>query len=172
MKHIEQLEKAKTLAIIHRQYNKALKIVNYLLKLKSSDIDALRLKGNILDLQTLDLMRDQSVISTDAQNFDHARICYEKILKLDPGNIVALIDMGDYWERRENYEIALEYYNKAIERLRNGHFYNSFEDECEEAFWSKAELLKNIGRVEEASFCVADGLQLCPDSELLSGDQK
>ena len=172
MKRIKLLEKAKALAVLHRKYNESIEIVDYLLRHRSNDIDALRLKGNILDLQALDLMQDQSVDSTDIQNLDHARTCYEKILTLDPENVVALIDMGDYWKHRENYEVASEYYNRAIELLKRGHFYSSFESECEEAFRSKAELLKYIGKTEEAFFCIAEGLRLCPDSELLSEDQE
>jgi tetratricopeptide (TPR) repeat protein len=101
---------------------------------------------------------------------EDARTCYEKILQLDPENTVAHIDLGDYWEQKGDYDTALKLYNRAITLLKRGVFYNSYAEECEEAFWSKSELLKTVGKTDEYYLCIAEGLRLCPESELLKTD--
>jgi tetratricopeptide (TPR) repeat protein len=141
------LERAKNLSIVERQYDKALEIISKLLESDRKDIDALRLKGNILDLMGSDPIQDVTETSGAMDNFEKARECYEEILRIDPQNTLALIDMGDYWEQMGDYEIALKFYDKAIELLKKGHFYISYEDEMEEAFSSRSELIKIIRNI-------------------------
>ncbi len=95
-----------------------------------------------------------------------ARQCYEKILRQDPLHAGALVDLGDYWERRRNFDSALELYDKAIALLR-GKICGECPDELEYAYHVKICLLEETGRPEEAERCLREALRLCPDSDLL-----
>lgn len=160
------LEKARYMATITGQYSEAIEVVNTLFAVNGEDIDALKLKGNILDLSALGLIKD-NMLREGRQQFEEARTYYEQILKLDTNNIPALVDMGDYWRRSEKPEMALAYYGKAINLLKQGFYYISRNDEIEEAFYAKSELLRAIGKNAEAEECRIEGLQLCPSAELL-----
>ncbi len=78
----------------------------------------------------------------------------------------ALVDLGDYWERRRNFDSALELYDKAIALLR-GKICGECPDELEYAYHVKICLLEETGRPEEAERCLREALRLCPDSDLL-----
>ena len=53
-KRIDILEEARYLAVIEKKYRNALSLLHDILEKDSSDVDALRLKGNIFDLMALD----------------------------------------------------------------------------------------------------------------------
>ncbi len=142
---IKLLEKAKYLATIKKQYDKALEITNDLLAFNGSDIDALRLKGNILDLEQLDLNQNDSRRKS-ARRYEEARKCYENILGLDRNNPLAYIDLGDYWKRKGENGLAMKHYNRAISSLKKGHFHVCAEEEMEEALSAKADLIQSVSK--------------------------
>ena len=82
----------------------ALEIVNRLLLDDPLDVEALSLKGTILEV--LDTYTD-------------ARRCYEKILDINPMNARALIDVGDTYELTDDLETALSFYDRAIDILND-----------------------------------------------------
>ena len=162
-KRINLLEKAKYLATIQGQYDDAISIVNKLLCINNEDIDALRLKGNILELRSFAIK--QKNCTNDI--LDDPKIYYYKILQLDSDNTLALIDLGDYWQVKGKLELVLKFYNKAIDLLKKGHFYLSHKDEIEEAYWGKSEVLMKMNEKDESLKCKVEGLRWYPDSELL-----
>lgn len=164
---VSHLEKAKQLATLDKKYDNALNIVSRLLKLNGNDIDALRLMGNILDLKEMDNYNKSSLKNYSRPELENAKKYYDDILRLDPDNTLALIDIGNYWERRGDYKASLEHYNKVISLLNQGHYYLSLEDEYEEVFFNKALLLKSMGRIDDYSQTLKEGLLHCSESTLL-----
>jgi tetratricopeptide (TPR) repeat protein len=145
------LNESKNLAMEGR-YKEALEMVNQLLLTISDDLDGLRLKGNILDLEV-------SVENIEFPEHERkaklamAQKCYERILELDPNNVLALIDLGDYWQNRTYFKQSLDYYNQALNLLKNNHFYLSLEDEFIEAFMGKKEVLQKMNKEPELNIC-------------------
>ncbi len=145
------LNKAKFLTM-EGKYKKALKFIDKLLITNPNDVDALRLKGNVLSVKITDenysfCEKKRKLVLCSIQK------CHERILKFDPNNMLALIDLGDYWRNESCFDKSLQYYNKAISLLKEGHFYLSLEDELIEAFYGKKELLKNINEKSELLKC-------------------
>ncbi len=163
---LDQLENAQYLATIEKNYTDALEIVDALLHEDPDDVDALRLKGNILDLKSLDQKTENPASSSYEKYQEKARCCYAAILKISPNNTVAHIDLGDYWSRKEEYGKAVLYYNKAIELLNKGHFFCDREEELKEALISKAELLKEVGDSEGYDKCLQDLKKWLPNIDL------
>ncbi|MBT5470004.1 MAG: hypothetical protein HOK41_05330 [Nitrospina sp.] len=167
---LKKLEEAKELALI-AEYDSAFEILDYLLKSDENDLDALRSKGNKLEMKALRMQNDISDEEVQVF-FDEALKCYEKISKIDPDNILNLIDLGDHWSNKENFDIALPFYEKAIELLKKGEFTISHKDECEEAFFGKSELLREMGKEKEADQCKKEGVEFFPTSILLGGREE
>ena len=114
----QQLEKARALAT-ECSYDAALEVVEKLLFDSPNDIEILRLKGNILEQKTLDLYEYSQQKLTRSSEFLLARECYEQILRLDPQNSVALIDLGDHYKYLDAYDKAFSYYDQAVAVLRS-----------------------------------------------------
>ena len=139
---ISLLEDAKFLALFDKKYDEAIFLVDRLLSERDNDIDALRLKGNILDLKALDISLPTD-LETNKGFFSEAKKCYEKILEIDQNNALAMIDLGDYWAREDNYSVALKWYDNAIHVLENGIYHSSLEEEMEEAVCKRSELIES-----------------------------
>lgn len=145
------LEKAKFLAMAGK-YQEALKVVNELLTTFPNELDVLRLKGNILDLEVSAENIEFPEHERKAK-FTMAQKCYERILELDSNNVLALIDLGDYWQNRSSFKQSLDYYNQALNLLKDNRFYLSLEDEFVEAFRGKKEVLQIMNRKSELIKC-------------------
>lgn len=130
----ESLEQAKRLSLAG-EYHEAHHIVDELLNDNPDNLDVLRLKGNILDLE---------YASKEDVSLPPSRYYYEKILTIDSENTLALIDLGDYWLNAEAYEKSLHYYDKAISLLEHDKFCLSKADELEEARNGKSEALRQL----------------------------
>jgi tetratricopeptide (TPR) repeat protein len=145
------LNESKFLAMEGR-YKEALEMVNQLILTISDDLDGLRLKGNILELE---VYAENSEVSDDDRKAKLAIVqkCYERILELDSNNILALIDLGDYWQNQSHFDKSLDYYDKAIYLLKEKRFYLSLKDEFVEAFRGKKEVLQKMNKESELNIC-------------------
>ena len=121
----------------------ALEIVNRLLLDDPLDVEALSLKGTILEV--LDTYTD-------------ARRCYEKILDINPMNARALIDVGDTYELTDDLETALSFYDRAIDILNDLLPTDSGNEDLEQAVCNKARILRDIGRAADAAACLNSAL--------------
>jgi tetratricopeptide (TPR) repeat protein len=137
-----------------RDSREAVKIIdNYLSKLNRPDLDLLILKGNILD---------------SASRFDDAKKTYEQILRLDPTNAPALIDLGDYYSNsKSDFRKALRYYDRAFRLLYSGGGYFDKKGEFIDACTEKAAALIQLKKPLDAMKCVISGLQRYPASRML-----
>lgn len=151
------------------EYEEALVVLNRLIKTYPEYISAVVLKGNILDIWASDDAVDDT---KSEQLYEDARACYELALKMDTDCIPAYIDLGDYWKIKNNLQNALESLNIAIELLEAGKQWESREDEIDDAFSRKAAILRELGREDEAAFCLAVGRRLNPTSIMLEKDEK
>lgn len=102
----ELLEEAAGYAV-DRDTDRALSIVNDLLSTDPDDIDALLLKGHLLEMRG---------------NSDLARELNERVIELDPGNVHALIDLADCDQDNGDFEHALERLEEAQARVEAGFY--------------------------------------------------
>jgi tetratricopeptide (TPR) repeat protein len=124
----------------------ALKALEGMLAADADYIEALRLKGNILEVAALEQAdRDQDTPLKHPGMWE-ARRCYERILQLDPDNTLALIDLGDHFGNLYAYEKAEDFYQRAIALLERGVFRWSLGDEIQEVFDALADLYDETGR--------------------------
>ena len=147
------MDKVRSLDLL-REAPKAIRLLDqYLETVNREDIDVLRLKGNVLDIQL---------------KFENSRQIYKHILRHCPDNTLALIDMGDAWARSDEYARAIPYYNRALRLINNGHYtsgmyvYPFKEDEFIEASKGKAEALLELKRPLAALRCLVNALQKYP----------
>ena len=163
------LARSRYLAAIRKEYDKALLILEKLLAENNADLDVLRLKANILDLKSLDSLESSNCTSTSLENgFETAKSYYDKILTIDPNNPPVLLDLGDYFSRKGDHTKALELFDRAISLLKAGHFWGDLEEEFEEAYFAKIELLETMGKKTESIECLAEARKNCPKSHLFS----
>ncbi len=148
--HLQQLETIRSLATAGR-YDEALVNVSKVLKHNPNDLEALRLRGNILELKVLDYGQFRPQKLMRSKEYLEARSCYEQILKVDPNNTLALIDMGDHFFNVDAYDRAEAYYVNALSLLRNGEFRLSWEDELREAFDRYMDLCEQRGDLHKKS---------------------
>jgi tetratricopeptide (TPR) repeat protein len=144
---IKTLSEAKNMAFLEKDYDSSISILDEWLNSNKDDVDALRLKGNILDLKALDLMQDGI---EDISLFELARNCYEKILIIKPNSPLAYVDLAEYWLRNGCAKEALTLCNKSIELLENGYSSVCMNDEIEEAYNCKIDILNKLARTKEA----------------------
>lgn len=145
------LNDAKLLALAEK-YEEALKVVNQLLTIRPNDLDGLRLKGNLLELEVY-AERQEFADSEKQAQLTMAQQCYEHILKIDPNQVLALIDLGDYWQNQSFLAESLNHYNQALNLLKQNLFYLSLEDELIESFRGKQEVLQILGKISDLRRC-------------------
>lgn len=151
----QKLERAKELAL-DGSFESALEIIDDLLGDNHLDVDALRLKGNVLDLEVV----HQTTLLNNAEKADKielAKQCYEEALNISPNNVLALVDIADFWREQQQYDKALQYYDQALELLQHGQAYLSLEDELEEALSGKLETLRILGDDKRIAICEEEG---------------
>lgn len=132
---IRILEAARAQATLEHDTEGAIRMLEAMLRENPDDLDALMLKGNILDMDG---------------NHEEALNFYQQALNLDPENVPALIDFGDCIAWLGRYQEAIGYYDRALELLKHGKFYLNPRDECKSAYLGKLEALRDSGHVEEA----------------------
>jgi tetratricopeptide (TPR) repeat protein len=123
------------------RYDAALEIMEGLLSKAPTDIESLRMKGNLLELKAMDLLEHSVKKLTSSSDYLAARQCYESILEIDPRNVTAHIDLGDHYRNLGAKDRALDYYKLAATHLENG-------DQSRPA-WKQAmqELLERVGEL-------------------------
>lgn len=131
-------------------YDAALDILGGLLADDAGDLAALRLRGNVLELKAMDLFEHSYRKLTSSPDYMAARQCYEAILKLDPGNIRALIDLGDHFRNLEAYDQSIGYYRRAQEGLQLKRTSVDWKDNINELMKAAVLLTKVERTVEDA----------------------
>lgn len=105
------------MASLEGDYERALAIVDSILAGQPNDIEALRLKGNTIDLKILACMRPVGIESRESEIVT-ARECYEKILAQDPHDYPALLDLADHCRNFGRKPEAQEQYKRLVDLLR------------------------------------------------------
>ena len=141
-KHLEEIRNT----ALSGEYSDALSEIDKIIDGRPGYIDALRLKGNVLELRALDRAQSRGGSLLRCRDYVAARRCYEHILQLDPGNTLALIDLGDHFRNLGAAMKALEFYEQAIALLSSGRFGWSRKEEIVEAFGNAAELYGELGK--------------------------
>jgi tetratricopeptide (TPR) repeat protein len=133
------------------QYGEALAALEKVLDRQPEHMEALRLKGNVLELTVLDRAQYRSEKLLRSKDWLAARKSYESILSLDPENTLALIDLGDHYRNMGASTKSLEYYEAAIVLLEKGQFRWSKKAEVDEVCSHAAELYAELERDEDAA---------------------
>ncbi|MEP7242863.1 MAG: tetratricopeptide repeat protein [Gammaproteobacteria bacterium] len=141
----KRLEEIRDTAI-SGQYADALAELEEIIGGRPVHVEALRLKGNILELKALNRAQHHAQKLLRSRDYVNARKCYEEILALEPDNTLALIDLGDHFRNLGASTKALDYYERAISLLSKGRFSWSRKEEIEEAFEHAAGLYTELGR--------------------------
>jgi tetratricopeptide (TPR) repeat protein len=137
------LEAAKSEALAGRR-QEALRIVNSILVGAPDTLDALRFKGNVIELDVFDEERNSSEKFVRSDRIQEAATCYERILAIDPSNVLALVDLGTHWKNRGDFHKALDYFDRALLLLKGGSFGQSWQDEFDEAMNGKNEIAREL----------------------------
>lgn len=146
---LQQLEQARALAM-ECSYDAALDLVEELLLKYPDDMEGLRLKGNILEQKALDLNEYIKAKLTKSPEYLLARECYEQVLRVDPRNTVALIDLGDHYKNLDAYDKAFAFYEQAVDLLRSGESRLGRADELEEILSTCLDLSRQKQTAERA----------------------
>ena len=130
----------------------ALEIVNDFLRRDPCDVEALGLKGNILEWLDAD---------------DDARKCYDEILQIDPTNARALIDIAGTYLNTDDPEACITFSNRALALLSGSYILEVQKQVFEDAIYIKVEALRDMDRKQDAIACLQEALSRVPDSEHL-----
>lgn len=145
---------ARHLATNHQPQKAIERIDTYLRDIDSTDVELLVLKGNIYDSRGM---------------FSEAKKTYETVLHIEPHNIKALTDLGEYYSCCEHdYRRALRYFDRALHLLGSRKFHADQENEFVDVCTEKASALIEFRQPLEALKCVVEGLRKFPTSTLLS----
>lgn len=135
---------------LNGDYKSALAIIEQLLVESPTDLVALRMKGNLLELQTLDILEYSSRKLITSREYLAARKCYEQILNIDPQNTLALIDLGDHYKNLDAYDRAFSYYEQAISLLASTRKNPTLTEEIENLLGTFLDLSRNKETAERA----------------------
>ncbi|MDK2124116.1 hypothetical protein [Parachitinimonas caeni] len=112
----DRLENAKWLAV-EGHYAEAIADIDAVLgETDSPSLDALRLKGNTLELQANDPATSADTRARNACR-QAALACYQQILQINPNYLYALLDLADYYQAENDHASAMQYYNRALALL-------------------------------------------------------
>src|SRR5688572_8917634 len=92
----DRIEEARSLGL-QGYYDGAFEMLEDLLKEIPTDIESLRLKGNLLELKAMELLEISRKKFTTSADYLAARQCYELILEISPQDVKALIDLGEHY---------------------------------------------------------------------------
>jgi len=125
-------------------------ILEDLLKEGPFDVASLRLKGNLLELKEMDLLEYSGRRLVSSPDYLAARICYDKILEVDPGNVRARIDLGDHYKNLDANDKAVEYYSEAARLLQQRPKEETWKEDVEELLDAVVLLTKHDRLAEQA----------------------
>jgi tetratricopeptide (TPR) repeat protein len=115
--HTEALEDARVFSL-QGDYEAALRVVNDVLQNAPGCVDALRLKGNVLELKAFDESEHSSKPLALCADYIAARECYEAILSEHPENVLAHLDLADHFKNLDAFDKALQLYASALTALQ------------------------------------------------------
>jgi tetratricopeptide (TPR) repeat protein len=126
-------------------------IDRYLGRHRAIDIELFLLKAHILQM---------------TRQFRKALPLYRAVLKKDPGNPQALIDLGDLFSSsKSGRSRALSYYTRALTSLASGNSHRDAEDELVVATTRKADILLRQRQPLQAIRCLAHTLARYPGEQ-------
>ena len=140
---------------IQGYYDTALEILENMLKENSSDVVALRLKGNLLELKEIDRLEYSGKRLVSSAHYLAARECYEKILDVEPGYVKAYIDLGDHYRNLDANDKAIDYYREAVRVLEKTPRDEIWKEDVEELLGAVALLTKYDRLAAEAGLLEA-----------------
>jgi tetratricopeptide (TPR) repeat protein len=147
MSRIDVLEQARALSL-EGDYGQALHLLDGLLLKDPRDVDALRLKGNVIELQIMEREAGQSTKYVYSRQFKEARACYDRILLLQPLHLGALVDLGTHWKNLGDPSKALAYFDKVLDLCEGSSATD--REPLAEALQGKIEILREQGRMDQA----------------------
>jgi tetratricopeptide (TPR) repeat protein len=113
-----------------------------------------------LDEEALSLNAGQEIL------FAKAKRCYEKILAIQPDHPQTIIDLGDFWRRKKNYDNALKFYDKAIRLLHCEVLDISTQDDLKDIYHEKLLILEEMGNNSEYKKTLNEAKLYFPESKL------
>lgn len=114
---------------------------------RAIDVNLSALKSDPKNLAALVLMGN--LLSRDPAKLDQAAKYYEKVLEIEPGNLLAINNLGGIFCERKEYRQAIERFDQAI--AANPHYAN--------AHYGKAAAYLGLGDLPAAFAAVCAGLQ-------------
>ena len=136
---IDALESAK-MAVLSGDYDGALRTIASLLEAYPEDVEAMRLKGNAIELKVFSQMEPISIDGRIA-DLTSARVCYEKILAKTPNDTLTLKDLADHEKNFGRKADASVLYLKLIDILeRESALGRDVKEELADASQEYAEL--------------------------------
>jgi len=148
-KNSETLKHAQRLAITG-DYLGALARIDSVLKREPKNVEALRFKGNVIELKVFDCELNENNEFVRSPEILKARVCYEQALLLEPNNPGVLADLGTHWNNLGNTDKAMYFFDKVIALLSGLQGLNSTSDDFVEALEGKIEILLERGDTAEA----------------------
>jgi tetratricopeptide (TPR) repeat protein len=145
-KSSETLEEAQRLAITG-DYLGAIALINSVLKREPNNVEALRFKGNVIELKVFHSELNENNKFVRSPEILKARVCYEKALLLEPNNPGVLADLGTHWNNLGNTDKAICFFDRVIALLPDLPELSSSGDDFMEALEGKIEIL--LARGEE-----------------------
>jgi len=109
---VDQLANARMLALTG-EFQEALSIISQILEIDPSNIEALRLRGNAIELSALGEM-SPGPIEDRSRDLDLALESYEAILRIVPEDTLAMKDLADHYSRFRDKNHALKLYSQLI----------------------------------------------------------
>jgi tetratricopeptide (TPR) repeat protein len=146
---LRNLEDARALSV-EGDYDNALETVQSLLRELPDDVEVLRLYGNILEQKALHLAEVQQTRLVGVPDYHLARQLYERILRLDPGNLLALIDLGDHYKNLDAYDRAFSFYHDAVALIRSYGRPHGRSEVLEELLSTSQDLGRQVETAERA----------------------
>lgn len=143
---VEALEEAQRLSLAGN-YKEALACVDSVLRRSPHDVEALRFKGNIIELAVFADELDTGPDFVRSPEMLKARECYEQALTFEPTHTGVLADLGTHWKNLGNDGKAIEFFEKVIALLPDTPDPNSDNDSFVEALEGEIEILQRQGDV-------------------------
>lgn len=140
----EEVSKARMMTLAG-DYRDALETLSEVLQRDPLNIEALRLRGNAIELMVLGSMIPVS-IEDRASDLDLALASYEAILKIAPTDTLAIKDLADHYSNFRDKRQALALYSKLIDMLQKKEAEGSnVGDELRDVIENVEELRRSLG---------------------------
>jgi tetratricopeptide (TPR) repeat protein len=129
-----------------------------------TDTEVLRWKGNLLEEYAYEDLARANRFDPDDERLVVARRCYERILKKDPSNARAMIDLGESLRYQGKWTQALRLFNRALDVVKARTVGKRCPEELEAAYSCKIRILVEMNRWNEANKTKEVASRECPKS--------